>query len=135
LPVPALISKAVFNSFCAVVASPVAPDKATKALVRSPPALPVASASLSINCPINGAANPKLTPLRAFSNSLASFCASLNVLDTALPNAKTAVTLNTAINLLLRFFVLLPSFCVAVSACLNAFLPVNSEPIFIATSV
>jgi hypothetical protein len=101
LPVAALISNAVFNSFCAVVASPVAPDKATKALVKSPPDLPVASAILSINCPINGAANPKLTPLRAFSNSLASFVASLNVLDTALPNAKTAVTLNTALT---RFY-------------------------------
>jgi hypothetical protein len=46
LPVAALTSNAVCNSFCAVVASPVAADKATKALVKSPPALPVASASL-----------------------------------------------------------------------------------------
>ena len=73
LPVAPLISKAVCNNFCAVVASPVACDNAINALVKSPPALPVAKASLSINCPINGAANARFIESKLLANNAASF--------------------------------------------------------------
>ena len=133
LPVPAEISNASFKPCCDLVTSPVAVSKVLKAGRRLSSRTPVARCRSAINASTSIPLKALPVLAKAKERDRAAFSSAAKALAALLPNDSNLPAAKTPSNCLPSLATLFSSFCVEVSACLNALLPVYSAAISITT--